>query len=222
MKEEYSSTAYTINVYLIPGTQSLRLSRLSEEDVRNGSGPRIRASFVKKGKGRKSAANAKKSTKSGDVVAPTRKTRVSGSAPKAKGTTNDESDASEPNLSDWPVRQSSHGTGHALQTHARGMPGRHGSAIVPKRKRVDTSDEDDASMEDLHELEDFIVDDDDDRGVARDNHDSGSVPNSDDDNGDEWAFSFVAPIRTSKPAPKRPRPSTSKQIRTSDIIELSD
>jgi len=63
------------------------------------------------------------------------------------------------------------------------------------------------------------VDDDDDRGVARDNHDSGSVPNSDDD---EWAFSFVDPARTYKPAPKRPRPSTSKQIDTSDIIELSD
>jgi hypothetical protein len=206
---------------LIPGTQSLRVSRLSEEDVRNGSGPRIRASFVKKGKGRKSAAaNAKKSTKSSDVVAPTRKSRASGS--KVKGTTNDESDSSEPNFGDWPVRQSSHGTGNAMQTHARKMAAHHGSAIVPKRKRVDTSDEDDASLEDLHELEDFIVDDDDDRGVARDNHDSGNVPNSDDDDGDGWAFSFVAPIRTSKPAPKRPRPSTSKQIGTSDIIELSD
>jgi ATP-dependent DNA helicase Q1 len=221
MKEEYSSTAYTINVYLIPGKLSLRLSRLSEEDVINGSGPRIRASFVKKGKGRKSAA-AKKSAKSGDIVAPTRKSRVSGSASKAKGTTNDESDSSEPNFGDWPVRQSSHGTGNAVQTHARRMPGHHDSAIVPKRKRVDTSDEDNAGMEDLHELEDFIVDDDDDRGVARDNHDSGSVPNSDDDDGNEWAFSFVAPIRTSKPAPKRPRPSTSKEIDTSDIIELSD
>jgi hypothetical protein len=227
LKEEYSSTAYTINVYLIPGPQSLRLSRLSEEDARSGSGPRIRTSFVKKDKGRKSAAaKARKSTKPGDFVAPTRKARVSGSTSMAKGvtkeSTNDESDASEPGLGDWLVRQSSHGTGDAVQSHARKMPGRHGSAIVPKRKRVDTSDEDEASVGILHELADFIVDDDDDRGVARDNHDSGSVPNSDDDDADEWAFSFVAPIRTSKPTPKRPRPSKSTQFDTSDIIELSD
>jgi ATP-dependent DNA helicase Q1 len=226
IKEEYSSTAYAINVYLIPGAHALRLSRLSEEDVRSGSGPRIRASFVKKGKGMKSAAvKARKSMKPGDFVAPTRKAKVSGSTSKAKGTTNestnDESEGSEPGLGDWLVRQSSHGTGDAVQSHARKMQGRHGSAIVPKRKRVDTSDEDEASMVDLHELADFIAGDDDDRG-ARDNRDSGSIPNSDDDGGDDWAFSFVAPVRTSKPTPKRPRPLTSKQFDTSDIIELSD
>jgi len=217
LKEEYSSTAYTINVYLTPGPQSLRLTRLSEEDVRNGNGPRIRMSFLKKEKGRKSiTAKTKKAIKPSDFFPPTRKARVSVLA------SSDDSDASDPGIRDWDLRQSSRGTGVAVQANATMTPGLRGSSRAPKRKRVDTSEEE-ASVDDHHELADFIVDDDDDRDAPRESHGAGSTTNSDDEDGDNWAFSFVhSPVRRSKPVPKRQSTSMNRQSGTLDIIELSD
>ncbi|KAH7882286.1 P-loop containing nucleoside triphosphate hydrolase protein [Phlebopus sp. FC_14] len=55
--EAYSSTAYTVNVYVIPGELALRLSRLTRADVTSGKGPRIQCSFKRRArKGKASAA----------------------------------------------------------------------------------------------------------------------------------------------------------------------
>ncbi|OAX38744.1 ATP-dependent DNA helicase [Rhizopogon vinicolor AM-OR11-026] len=45
LEEAFSSTAYTVNVYVAPGNQALRLTRLTREDVVNGRSPRIQCSF---------------------------------------------------------------------------------------------------------------------------------------------------------------------------------
>lgn len=230
LKEEYSSTAYTINVYLVAGTQSLRLTRLSEEDVIGGNGHRIHGSFVKKEKGRKSTgtAKAKKTTNAGDFVPPVRKSRVSGSVSKDNEI---DSDVSEPSgHGNWPVNNLSRGSREAMQTHAERMPRHRGSAEMPKRKRMDTSEEEGEGVDGDNDLADFIVDNDDDFEVPRDIQGQRDVPESDDDD-DSWAFSFTgeanaAPrtgaIRSSKPATKRQRTSDVQHIDSSDIIELSD
>lgn len=60
LEEAFSSTAYTVNVYVAPGNQALRLTRFTREDITNGSGPRIRCSFWRLGrkvKGKKAAIN---------------------------------------------------------------------------------------------------------------------------------------------------------------------
>lgn len=226
MKEEYSSTAYTINVYLIAGTQSLRLSRLSEADITSGNGPRIRTSFVKKEKRRKSAGTAKEKTagKQGNLVPPARKARASASTSKSNIEEDDASDLPDHGIVNWLVGKPSQGSEEATRTHAKKTPGHRGSAIMPKRKRVDTSEEE--SVGDDDDLAGFLVDDD-DVDIPRDIQGHGSVPESDDDDVDTWAFSFTGeaaatPRVGSKPAPKRQKPSAEKRFNSSDIIELSD
>ncbi|KAG1731628.1 P-loop containing nucleoside triphosphate hydrolase protein [Suillus paluster] len=54
LKETFLSTAYTVNVYVAPGNQALRLTRFTREDVVNGGGPRIQCSFRKHGRKAKS------------------------------------------------------------------------------------------------------------------------------------------------------------------------
>ena len=48
LKESFHSTAYSINVYVIPGQQAIRLVRYSREDIEGGKGPRIQIVFLKK------------------------------------------------------------------------------------------------------------------------------------------------------------------------------
>lgn len=48
LKEEYHSTAYAINVYVLSGPQAIRLTRLSREAIEGGSGSRLECSFLKK------------------------------------------------------------------------------------------------------------------------------------------------------------------------------
>ena len=48
LKESFHSTAYSINVYVIPGQQVIRLVRYSREDIEGGKGPRIQIVFLKK------------------------------------------------------------------------------------------------------------------------------------------------------------------------------
>lgn len=43
--EAYSSTAYTVNVYIIPGELALQLTRFTRADILAGKGPRIHCSF---------------------------------------------------------------------------------------------------------------------------------------------------------------------------------
>ncbi len=53
-KESFNSTAYAINVYVQPGKNALRLTRLSYEDIQRGNGIRISLAFATK-PGRKGA-----------------------------------------------------------------------------------------------------------------------------------------------------------------------
>jgi len=43
--EAFSSTAYSVNVYIIPGELALRLTRFTRADILAGKGPRIHYSF---------------------------------------------------------------------------------------------------------------------------------------------------------------------------------
>lgn len=59
LQEDYHSTAYSINVYAVPGTQCIRLTRLTQEAARSGvGGGRISMSIVVKSK----VSRAKKKT----------------------------------------------------------------------------------------------------------------------------------------------------------------
>jgi ATP-dependent DNA helicase Q1 len=59
LKEDFHSTSYSINVYVISGPQAMRLTRLSREAVESGAGQRITCTFLKKA-GRKAAAKSKR------------------------------------------------------------------------------------------------------------------------------------------------------------------
>lgn len=59
LKEDFHSTAYSINVYVSAGPQALRLTRLSRQKVEAGEGSRIDCTFVNKiTKKRKSSAKS--------------------------------------------------------------------------------------------------------------------------------------------------------------------
>ncbi|KAF8316779.1 ATP-dependent DNA helicase [Clavulina sp. PMI_390] len=63
LKEDFHSTAYAINVYVVLGAQALRLTRLTRERIEVGEGARIAYTFPaaasKKGAGSKKAASSK-------------------------------------------------------------------------------------------------------------------------------------------------------------------
>lgn len=48
LKESFHTTAYAINVYVIPGHEAFRLTRCSREDIESGKGPRVSVTFLKK------------------------------------------------------------------------------------------------------------------------------------------------------------------------------
>jgi len=50
LEEAFSSTAYTVNVYVATGNQALRLTRFTRDEVVNGHGPRIQCSFRRLGR----------------------------------------------------------------------------------------------------------------------------------------------------------------------------
>ncbi|KAI0938341.1 hypothetical protein AcV5_000044 [Taiwanofungus camphoratus] len=45
LKESFVQTAYSINVYVIPGPSAMRLTRLTREDVEQGKGPMLQCCF---------------------------------------------------------------------------------------------------------------------------------------------------------------------------------
>ncbi|KAG6333050.1 hypothetical protein ID866_6039 [Astraeus odoratus] len=69
--EAFSSTAYAINVYVIPGNLAIRLTRFTRAEIVNGLGPRIHCSFrriPRKGKGKATAStHTKVTTTPGDL-----------------------------------------------------------------------------------------------------------------------------------------------------------
>lgn len=213
LKEEFSSTAYTINVYLCPGPHAFRLSRLSHEDILAGTGPEIIVSFPKKEKRRKSSLISKeKRTKSSLPVAP--KTAKAASAKgKGKKTVYDEDDdIVEPDITKWVVGKPRDRSRVVGSDQTQSMRFGRGDTIPSKRKRVD-SEVDSPSPPvgrdrgEEHDLSDFI--DDDLPAVATDMADE-------EDESAEWSFSFgIADTRGAKKPSKRRRVSQ-------DIIELSD
>lgn len=48
LKEHWVKNAYTVNTYLQPGDQCYRITRHSQDDVREGNGVRIQCSFIVK------------------------------------------------------------------------------------------------------------------------------------------------------------------------------
>ncbi|CAE6407088.1 unnamed protein product [Rhizoctonia solani] len=77
LKETFHSTAYTINVYLQPGPQAVRLTRLSREAIEAGAGPKIECAFIQRVA--KSKPAPKKST-----------TKTGGKKGKSKAVVSDE------------------------------------------------------------------------------------------------------------------------------------
>lgn len=45
LSEAFSSTAYSVNVYVTPGELAIRLTRFTRSEIVNGKGPRIYCSF---------------------------------------------------------------------------------------------------------------------------------------------------------------------------------
>ncbi|KAL4073701.1 ATP-dependent DNA helicase [Scleroderma citrinum] len=56
--EAFSSTAYSVNVYVIPGQLAIRLTRLMRSEIVNGKGPRIYCSFKRTPRGGKAVTKA--------------------------------------------------------------------------------------------------------------------------------------------------------------------
>lgn len=243
LKEDFSSTAYAINVYLVPGEQAFRISRLSPDDIRLGNSPRIMHSFLKKEARKKTVSGIKGKTPkiSIDFVPPTRKGKGT-SASDNKGTSvgkskskgdSDDSEASEPNASNWLVHKQSNGTVTAVRDHAANAHQPRGPRTISKRKRVDSSEESDVEKNDLgvsKDLQGFIAADDteDDNDVSRDGEEVVAESGSDEEDGG-WSFSFgtrsketIQQAKEPIPATKRLKVSHSRLINNLDIIELSD
>jgi len=55
LKEAFTKTAYSINVYVQAGANALRLSRFAREEIEAGRGPRIKTAFLNKKTKRKSS-----------------------------------------------------------------------------------------------------------------------------------------------------------------------
>lgn len=91
IEELFSQTAYSINVYVKPGANAIRLTRLTRVDIESRKGPQIRCTFrVKaktksqskaKGKGKKAAADSEEDESDVDgpidkFIAPSKRKRT--------------------------------------------------------------------------------------------------------------------------------------------------
>jgi ATP-dependent DNA helicase Q1 len=232
LKEEYVSTSYTINVYLVPGSQAFRLSRLSFDDIKGNTGPRVNTSFLKETRRKRATTTKdKQSGKIGDYVPPERPRKSSASTSKGKGAagiqSDDDSEALESRITGRLVHKPSQET---TQKRVSEMPKQRGSSFPLKRKRVMSSEEEDCREEirmttarDLSGIVGGGVD------ITRNLHDKQMEPDTDDE-WETWSFSFAAGAsgtgqasESSRDARKRPRTSSnSKVFDSEEIIELSD
>ncbi|KAG8799909.1 hypothetical protein FRC16_004113 [Serendipita sp. 398] len=191
LKEDYVPTSYSINVYLIPGNQEIRLSRLSLQDVQAGSGPRIIGTFPKREK-RKRASTGKPRTKGKQKEAtdepPTRTSRLSTSKGKGRTSLNDvdeegdkeddDSEVLEPNIANWTFGRGPTGVLEALQNRGGVLArtGRGNNMRSSKRKRVTSSDGEEGEDEEEGMRE---------RLRARSSRGSGAFPGEEDDEVDD-------------------------------------
>ncbi|KLO09213.1 ATP-dependent DNA helicase [Schizopora paradoxa] len=92
LKESFSSTAYTINVYVQPGPNALRLSRFRREQVEAGQGPRISVTFLKKEKKQRRKRQREDTSSGSEVVMPKPKEKK---RMKEVGSENEENDVDD-------------------------------------------------------------------------------------------------------------------------------
>jgi len=183
-----------VNVYIVPGSQALRLSRLSRADVEGGKCPKIEHSFLKKTGKRKSLS----------------KPKTGGKGDKQKTldpVQGDDDDGSE--TQQTPFQRV--GT-----TQVQSQYGSKAATRTTKRKRIMSSDDEKGGVPDQgDDIAPFIVDDnvDDFRvggDLAADEYTSSSAQ-------DEWSYSLtVTHSRGNIPPNKR------RRLAQPNVIELSD
>lgn len=66
LEESYHPTSYAVNVYVVPGPQALRLTRLSRQDLENNKGPRVQCFFRKASRSNKDTSSKRASKKALD------------------------------------------------------------------------------------------------------------------------------------------------------------
>jgi len=191
LREDFQATAYSVNVYIIPGPQSLRLSRLSRADVEGGKCPKIGASFLRKMGKRKGLSKSKIGGKGG----------MQTTLDSMQGVADDVSETQQTSLQRVSMKPR-----HRLRTTTR----------TTKRKRIATSDNDDeGDLDSDDDITSFVVEDGglDDFGVggsAADNYTSGSGD-------DEWSHSLTKNhSHDNEPPNKRRRVARPNVIELSD------
>ena len=176
-----------MNVYIIPGSQALRLSRLSRANVEGGQYPEIEHSFLKKTEKRKSLP----------------KSKTGGKGSKQTTLASLQADDDDSNVSQRTTRMNSqHGSGAARKT--------------TKRKWITSSDDDDGGVPDSDDdIAHSIVEDDVEdgfraQGFAGDEHMPGGAQ-------DEWSYSLTnAHSRGNRLPNKRRRVAQPDVIELSD------
>ena len=189
-KEDFQTTAYSVNVYIIPGSQALRLSRLSRSDVKGGKCPKIEHSFLKKGGKRKSLSKSKTGGK-GSKQATLDSVRA------------DDDDGSESQRTSFQI---------ASATPARSQHGSGAATRATKRKWIASSDDEDGGVPDSDDdTAHFIVED----GVEDDIRVEGFATNGHTPIGvqDEWSYSLT---KTHPRGNKRQRLTQPNVIELSD------
>ncbi|KAF8600248.1 ATP-dependent DNA helicase [Ceratobasidium sp. AG-I] len=157
LKEVFHSTAYAINVYLQPGPQAARLTRLSKDAVEAGAAPKVECTFPQ----RKSAARAKTSETKG-AKRTTKKGKSKATIPEDEdedvedfraqieeevgGMASDDSEDVEGDENGWSYsirgkRKSDVGT--AAVAGGSSKPKRAASGSARKRRKIISEDEDD-------------------------------------------------------------------------------
>lgn len=193
-KEDFQTTAYSVNVYIVPGSQALRLSRLSRADVEGGKCPKIEYSFLKRTGNRKNLSKPKTGGKG------SKKTTLDW----VQGVDDDGSETQQTPLQ------------CASTSRVRSQHGSKAATRTTKRKRITSSDDEDEGVPDSgDDIAHFVVDDDvgDFRvggDIAADEYTSSSAQ-------DEWSYSLtVAHPRGNRPPNKR------RRLTQPNVIELSD
>lgn len=197
-KEDFQTTAYSVNVYIVPGSQALRLSRLSRADVEGGKCPKIELPFLKKTGKRKTSL----------------KPKIGGKG--RKQTTRDlvQGDGSDGSEARWTPLQ---GASTAWIEPQRGS---RVAMRTTKRKRIMSSDDEDGGVPDSDDdTAHLIVEDNVEDGVeddfrveesAADEH----APNSAQD---EWSYSL-----TQSHSRGNRQPNKRRRLAQPNVIEISD
>lgn len=193
-REDFQTTAYSVNVYIIPGSQALRLSRLSRADVEGGKCPKIEHSFLKKTGKRKSLSKPKTGGKGSKQA----------TLDPVQG---DDDDGSE--TQQTPFQRVS-------STRMQSQHGSKAARRTTKRKRITSSDDEKGGVPDSgDDIAHFIVDDDVDDFRVGANFGTEECTSSSAQ--DEWSYSLtVAHPRGTIPPNKR------RRLAQPNVIELSD